>query len=340
MKRSFNYWIALHSDKHTPIGGVKQIHRLAEVLEDLGRKTTIIQESKSFHPGWFKSNVKTISLNDFIADKKSLKPSKDIIIMPETFLNFLPNYLIGLRKIIFNQNASYSFGNENMPNFPSPKEVISLYKQKEIFHTICVSRYDEEYLKEVIGIEASKISRLINGIETDLFQISNRKKKIITCMSRKNRKHSEVIIESLQTKEWFKNEKWQILVLDRVSHEEVARSLQSSTIFLSFGHPEGFGLPLAEAAACGCYLIGYSGLGGREILDIAIHNKSGKEIDFGDSLKFIKSCHELNEYLNVNQDVLIQSLVKTSKIIREKYSMKAMKSSIQSALEKWEAQIS
>ena len=35
-------------------------------------------------------------------------------------------------------------------------------------------------------------------------------------------------------------------------------------MFLSFGHPEGFGLPAAEAMSCGCLVVGYDGLGGRE----------------------------------------------------------------------------
>ena len=35
-------------------------------------------------------------------------------------------------------------------------------------------------------------------------------------------------------------------------------------LFLSCGHPEGFGLPLAEAIACGCLVVGYHGLAGRD----------------------------------------------------------------------------
>ena len=46
-----------------------------------------------------------------------------------------------------------------------------------------------------------------------------------------------------------------------MQHEEVACALQDSLLFLSCGHPEGFGLPLAEAIACGCLVVGYHGLG-------------------------------------------------------------------------------
>jgi glycosyltransferase involved in cell wall biosynthesis len=40
--------------------------------------------------------------------------------------------------------------------------------------------------------------------------------------------------------------------------------MKESLIFLSFGEPEGFSLPPAEAMSCGCIVIGYHGMGGRE----------------------------------------------------------------------------
>ena len=47
------YWLALHPDIGKPIGGVKQMHRLAELYLRVD-EATIIQEKDDFHPGWFK----------------------------------------------------------------------------------------------------------------------------------------------------------------------------------------------------------------------------------------------------------------------------------------------
>ena len=89
--------------------------------------------------------------------------------------------------------------------------------------------------------------------------------------------------------------------IDGLPQEQVAKVLQESLVFLAFGHPEGFGLPIAEAAACGCYVIGYSErLGGGELLKILSEHSSGLEIAYGDWLGFIEGCKELSKIVNNN----------------------------------------
>ena len=94
---SNRYWLLLYPDISKPIGGVKQIHRLAEALTQLGQQATIVQQNQSFHPGWFESSVSTISLNDW-KNLKDIKCTKDIIIMPETFLPLIPKSKEGVKK--------------------------------------------------------------------------------------------------------------------------------------------------------------------------------------------------------------------------------------------------
>ena len=55
----FRYWHS-HPDLKKPIGGVKQIHRLAESLLKIHHDAYIVQDDASFHPSWFRSEVKTI----------------------------------------------------------------------------------------------------------------------------------------------------------------------------------------------------------------------------------------------------------------------------------------
>ena len=68
-------------------------------------------------------------------------------------------------------------------------------------------------------------------------------------------------------------EGWQGEPLDRLSHVQVADKLNGAKLFLSFGHPEGFGLPIAEAMAAGCWVVGYSGMGEESFSDTALLRK-------------------------------------------------------------------
>ena len=47
--------------------------------------------------------------------------------------------------------------------------------------------------------------------------------------------------------------------VQQMEHHEIAKKMQATLIYLSCGHPERFGLPLAEAIACGCLVVGYHG---------------------------------------------------------------------------------
>ena len=338
MAHSFRYWLALHPDIRRPIGGVKQIHRLAEALNHLGREARIIQDNAAFHPGWFSSNVHTVSYSEFCSSIE-LRPDRDIVVLPETFIPSLPRYAKGIPKIVFNQNGAYSFGSTQGDGFPSPDEVLKLYSHPDLKHVICISRHDEVLLKNAFQLEPNRVSRLINGFETELFRPSGRKSRVISYMSRKNAKDSAIVAALLRKQLWFRKFGWNLQDINGVSQEKVAKLLQKSLIFLAFGHPEGFGLPLAEAAGCGCYIIGYSGLGGRELLKISSDHHAGREIAYGDWYGFVQASMELDDRLNSNQAKLANCLLQSSKTIRSLYSSQKMIESVQTALHCWEAQL-
>ena len=158
-------------------------------------------------------------------------------------------------------------------------------------------------------------------------------------MPRKNPKDSAVVTTLLKQSEWFLKSDWSLQAINGMPQEKVAELLQKSLIFLAFGHPEGFGLPIAEAAGCGCYVIGYSGLGGKELMDLATKNNAGQEIDYGDWVGFVKACEQLNKYLNSNGSDLAKNLLKNSKAVRETYSSDMMVESVRKALLQWETKL-
>ena len=334
------YWLAVHPDLSSPIGGVKQLHRLAEALMACGRDVTLIQQSAEFHPGWFESQVNTTSVSAF-RSRTDLDPKRDVVILPETFLSDLLSYAPGLPKLLFNQNGAYSFGSGlgSANRFPPPQDVLGLYHHREVLHVLCVSEHDEQLLSRGFGLGDTRVSRVVNGIETDQFQPAARKHYQVALMPRKNSQDASVVIALLKAQTWWRDGGWQLAVIQNRPHAEVVRILGESLVFLSFGHPEGFGLPVAEALASACAVAGYSGLGGRELFMLAADHGVGVEVAYGDWLGFVDAVAAFHRSLSKQGEEVAEALQQASDTVRQRYSAAAMQASVASAMARWEAQL-
>jgi glycosyltransferase involved in cell wall biosynthesis len=82
-------------------------------------------------------------------------------------------------------------------------------------------------------------------------------------MPRRGGSDAELILNMLKSRGALDG--WRVDRLEGLRHAEVADRLSSSRIYLALSPQEGFGLPAAEAMACGNYVIGYHGYGGREL---------------------------------------------------------------------------
>ena len=91
--------------------------------------------------------------------------------------------------------------------------------------------------------------------------------------------------------------RWECVEIVSQPHASVIELLQGSAMFLSFGHPEGFGLPVAEAMACGCAVVGYSGLGGRELFELGDRFGTVEEVAVGDWLGVVRAAERVDRQL-------------------------------------------
>lgn len=304
------------------------MHRLAESLGKHGREAYIIQDDASFHPSWFHSDVKTI---DFKSWKNlDLNPKIDRVIVPETFIPVFSQYSSSVPVIIFNQNSSYTFGLDSAQKLISPKYVAQIYASDLVDSVFCVSTYDRHFLVNGLGLSPNKVSLIVNAIETNLFRPSKIKKKQIIYMPRKNQRDSSVVEQLLLLRGL--PDGWSIKPLDSCSHFEVAREMSESLIFLSFGHPEGFGLPVAEAIASGCAVIGYSGLGGRELFSFDSDIGYCREVGYGDWVGFVDSVYSFIEQIEHSPSPVMTSLSLGSNHVRAHYNLEKMHESVFSAI--------
>ena len=99
-----------------------------------------------------------------------LDPSRDIVVLPETFLPQFDSYAPGLKRIIFNQNGSYTFGLPGMQKNIHPSSVIDAYRNSDLLHVWVVSSHDKKLLSRGFGLSDQFVTVLPNCIDSSLFR--------------------------------------------------------------------------------------------------------------------------------------------------------------------------
>ena len=112
-----------------------------------------------------------------------------------------------------------------------------------------------------------------------------------------------------------KLEGWDVVEIADRTEAETAAILRDSAVFLSSGHPEGFGLPAAEAMLAGCVVGGYHGYGGREFLT----DELAFPIEVG-VVRFADRVAEVLDALETRPDELRSRAEAASRFIAENYS--------------------
>ena len=253
-------------------------------------------------------------------NKMDFNPSRDIIIMPETFVPYKSKYP-ALKKIVFNQNATYTLGVP--PIFfdnSCPSSVLDSYLEGDILHTFCVSTYDYSFLSELVGIPVDRLSLLSNCIEP-FFSFPQQMSNTITYMPRKN-SHFQREFFSLLSRSSFQN-RFVFKSLKGLSQSEVCSAFKDSICFLNFGYPEGFGLPVAEALACGSAVVGFNSLGTKDIYSSVSSLGVFYPCEPFSHLDFFNALVSFSDSYFEDRKRLLASLKKSSQLISETFSFES-----------------
>ena len=270
-------------DVDRAIGGVKQLYRHVEHLLALGWDAAMVTEAAGFRPSWFSSDAPSLSLAES-QQRGELTSEGTLLLLPETYLGvdlraFRGLDLSSLARVVFNQNAYYSYG---QGGDALAQQLQNYYDAPSVLQVLSISEDTHNLLQCNLGLSDQRLSRIINAIEPS-FTSDQTAAKRLHWMPRKNPMEVQAVLMGIQRAGLLHSAGWQGEALQGLSHEQVAERLNGASLFLAFGHPEGFGLPIAEAMASGCWVVGYSGGGGRELFRFG----ASEEVAFGDWPAFV-----------------------------------------------------
>jgi hypothetical protein len=231
-------------------GGVHVQSEHVRLLRSVGEDAWLWLPGPQTRPDWFDADVPTLVGPTLPID------DDDLLVLPEVPVVVGQDPAPGGRKAILNQNHFFTFaaGQDHGSAYPgwSPDPVVW-----------AVSQESRDVLAALFPHLA--IVLLPNVVAADLFVPRPESRPAVAWFSRKRPLEARLVHRLLAADERLAG-----VDLREITDEPwpaVAEILGAATVFIAFGHSEGFGLPVAEALAAGCLVAGYDGGGGYELFE-------------------------------------------------------------------------
>jgi glycosyltransferase involved in cell wall biosynthesis len=272
-------------DYSVPSGGARKLYHYVDILNAAGLNAAIIHGRSGFRLRWFENKTRVVNARDVTVG------TDDILVVPEIYGPRILNLPRNIRQVIINQNV-YNTVRELAEGVESTAPYIS---NPDLALVLVVSQDNLEVIKYLFP--KIPVRRLHHSIDSNLFHPPlGSKQRRIAYMPRKRADDSASVISLLKIRGVL--DTWETVPLHDLSEMETANILQSAKLFLSFSLREGFGLPPLEALACGCLVVGYHGLAGREYF----HPPFATAVEDGDIIGFAQSVENAILYLNKGDD--------------------------------------
>ncbi|MFI5838327.1 glycosyltransferase [Catenuloplanes sp. NPDC051500] len=247
----------LTPDNPKPSGGLRQIYRHVDLLNASGTAAAVLHHERGFRCDWFPNDTRVTSAAEAV-----LTP-EDLLVVAEWYGPALGRLPAGLRKVIFNQNAYRTFDQQPFDATPPGAPLAGV---ANVLALLAVSEDNEEFLRYAFPQVPVGRARVV--VDTDVFFPGDRDEipaRRIAYLPRRRRADAEQVLHLLRARGALTG--WELVPIDGVPESGIAELLRGCPVFLSFSEREGFGLPPAEAMASGAYVVGFTGLGGREFFD-------------------------------------------------------------------------
>jgi glycosyltransferase involved in cell wall biosynthesis len=256
-----------------------------DILNNAGLNAAIIHTKPGFRLHWFKNNTRVVSAGEVTVG------ARDIIVIGENYGRRIRDLPRNIRQVIFNQNIY-----NTMKTLSDDPDSATPYDENPDLELVLVVSEDSLNAMKYT-FPGTPVRRLHLGIDPALyFPPQGQKQRRIVYMPRKRVDDAASVITLLRLRGVL--DTWELVPIDNYNEVQAAEILRTAKLFLSFSWREGFGLPPVEALACGCLVIGYHGLAGREYF----HPPFATAVEDGDIVGFARSVEKAIFYLNTDHD--------------------------------------
>lgn len=296
----------LSPDSNIPSGGIRVIYRHVDLLNELGFDATVLHHKTGFQIDWFAHRTR-------VAGAREVELSRnDILVVPEFYAANLHRLTGGPRLVLFNQGAYHTYAGFN-------SDQAAREAQFPIEAVLTISEDSLALLQAIF--ETTKVHYVRSVVDPEVFhpfrQAAGRR-RLAYITSRREIERRQ-LLPMLAGRPALAG--WEQMPIQGVGEREVAELLRGSAIFLSFSQLDGFGLPPAEAMACGSYVIGFHGQGGREFFDPAYC----QPIEDANLLDFMRAVERAAVAYDADPEAFSRSGLAASKAILERYDVAGLK---------------
>lgn len=261
-------------DFTAPAGGIRVGYRHVDILNEAGIPAAIVHRRGGFRCTWFDNSTRVVGCREVEVGPQ------DLVVVPELAASLLARLPGGFRFVVFNQNPHLTWKRA------SPELVRAYSASPGLAGMLTVSAHGVELLQHISP--SVTVLRTHNSIDPRLFFPSTGdREQVITYMPRRGRDEARQVLGILSARGALSG--WRVVEIDGLTDREVGDRLRESAVFLSLAYHEGFGLPAAEAMACGAYVVGFDGFGGREFF----RSEFCSPVAAGDVMSFARTLEEV-----------------------------------------------